>query len=92
MIEHVAGRFTPSGVVAVDADGEDADGDVRDVIVRLLDGTGDEIARTAGDLRPSGTAFSVLATARGAALARVRAAAVRAQDATRLSSAETVAF
>src|SRR5262249_20408378 len=66
-------------------------GDARGATIRLLDRAGDELARADGDAQASGTSFRVTASARGPVLARVRAAAVRAHDATRLSSAEVVA-
>src|SRR5207249_8666752 len=55
----VAGRFSSSGAVVVDAGGEDADGDARSVVVRLLDQGGDEIARTTADADVTGVSFGV---------------------------------
>ncbi len=88
VVHRVAGGFAASGAVAVEIAGEDADGDVRSVVVRLLDRAGDEIARTTADVSAGGTAFGVTVTAQGAALARVRAVSARARDATRLESVE----
>jgi hypothetical protein len=90
-IDRVTAAFDPSGAVAVEASGEDADADVRSATVRLLDRDGEELVRATEPLTPSGPTFVVALALRSPAAARARAAVVSVNDATGLASAEAQA-
>jgi hypothetical protein len=92
VVAQVVARFAPDGAVVVEASGEDLDGDARAVTARFLDRSGNVLAHEEASVTPSGaTGFTLALAARAAVLGRARTVAVRATDATRITSVERAA-
>ncbi len=88
VIDGVQAAFDANAAVVVQASGEDAEGDVRSAVVRVLDRHGGELGSQTLTVATDGSRFSVDATLDTAALARARSASVQATDATRFVSLE----
>jgi hypothetical protein len=90
-ITAVTAAFDATGAVHVSAQGEDAEADASEAIVRYLDATGRELARQSLDL-PRGTSpFTIATSLLRAALASARLVAVQARDDVGLTGPELTA-